>query len=170
MNRKNTANRGFSYVEMIIAIAILSIMVGMITITIGAVNRNNVRRTSEKIQSLLNQARVNAMSKGTANGGCVNVAKVDGNYYSYVGGTVTDAQYVKDHGEKLCAGTLTLYFNGNIVNENHVETVQFKQSTGGLKSGSGEFMVKNNKMESSHFSVYSKTGKIYVKSNTSEEE
>ena len=82
MNKTN--NKGFSYVEMIIVLAIMGIMVGFLSISISTNYRNEVSRTAEKFESRVNQARTSALTKGTANG-YLNIAYVDKAYYTYVG-------------------------------------------------------------------------------------
>ncbi len=171
-------NRGFSYVEMIIVLAILAIMVAMVTITIGTNNRNNVSRASEKLESLVNKARINALTKGTSNG-YLNLAIVDGSVYAYVGEALPADQpsAVKSHvlngkvvsGEKICSANLSIQLNGT-VSDTAVNRIGFLQSTGGLGSGSPVVMVMHGTNSSSTFQIYPATGKTYRSVETSEEE
>ena len=80
----NYRNKGFTYYELLIVITIMSLMVGFSTITIVAVNRNNVYRSADSIESTLKAARNNAISKGS-NYGYANFYYKDGVLYSYVG-------------------------------------------------------------------------------------
>ena len=94
-------NKGFSYVEMIIVIAIMALMVGMITLSIGMVNRNNVSRAGDKLATMIDKARVSAMTKGPKKG-FLNIALVDGAVYAAVGEQMFTATDVKTKGEKIC--------------------------------------------------------------------
>lgn len=77
-------NKGFSYIELILVLAIMAIMVGLITLSIGTVSRANVNRGAEKLESFLNRARSNTMARGTERG-MLSISCEDGAYYCYVG-------------------------------------------------------------------------------------
>jgi len=87
-------NKGFTYYELLIVIAIMSLMVGFTTIGIGAAHRNNVNRWADKIESATKQARNNAISKGNAKG-YLNLYYKDNKLYSYVGEQLTTTPDVK---------------------------------------------------------------------------
>lgn len=79
-------NKGFSYIELIIVLAIMAIMIGLVSITIGTVTRANVNRGAEKLVSTLNLSRSTSMSHGSADG--LLEITFDGNrYYYQIGGT-----------------------------------------------------------------------------------
>ena len=61
-------NKGLSYVEFIIVIAIMAIAVGLVSLSMGLVSRTNINRGAEKVSSSLNQARNTAMARGTDRG------------------------------------------------------------------------------------------------------
>ena len=150
-------NKGFSYVEMIIALAILAIMTSMVTISIGTVKRNELARTSEKIMSLIQQARANAMTKGP-DYGVLEIAKVDGDYYTLIGESSGSLDYIKEHGEKLCSGDIDIVI-GIPIKEGNVIDMWFRQSTGGLYGGDETVLVKKGN-KSFYFKVDGTTGKI----------
>ena len=163
-------NKGFSLFEMVLVIAIVGIMTLFITISISTVSRNDVLRTSERLQTMVNKARVNAMAKGSATmggggNGWINIAKVGGSYYASVGECSDDPQVVKKNGEKIGDGKRTIYVAGEdddkMVTDSTVRHLGFKQSTGGIFTGAGEimFLVKY-KTTSSYFSVDGTTGRI----------
>lgn len=77
-------NKGFSYVEMILVIAIMAILIGVMSLSIGLVSRANVNRGIEKVGSSLNQARNSAMAKGYLKG-TFEITKVGDTYYYFVG-------------------------------------------------------------------------------------
>lgn len=102
-------NKGFSYVEMIVVIAIMALMVGMITISIGTVNRNRVNRASESLETVVDKARVSAMTKG-ATRGYLNIAKDGNSIYAAVGEQLFTVADVKAKGEKICTGKVYIDF------------------------------------------------------------
>lgn len=77
-------NQGFSYVELILVIAIMAIVIGIITLSMGLVSRSNVNRGADKLENTLNQARTASMAKGYRNG-ALTILCQDGKYYYYVG-------------------------------------------------------------------------------------
>ena len=172
---KANQNKGFSYIEMLMVLAIMAIMIGMITISIGTVKRNTALRASEKLETLVNKARVNALTKGTAHG-YVNVALYEGAYYAYVGervpadldndGSLESRKYVKEHGDKICNENATIYFNGLV--KNNVNHIQFKQATGGLVGTSDTISVVCGNT-SSVFRIKPQTGKTYRHEEEEEE-
>ena len=131
-----TNNKGFSYVEMIVVIAIMALMVGMITISIGMVNRNNINRASEKLESIVDKARVSAMTKGTKNG-FLNVAVVDGAVYAAAGPQYFTSADVKANGEKICTGKVYIDFLVPVNPTNLGAGFKFEYSTDSSKAGEG---------------------------------
>lgn len=164
MNKTN--NKGFSYVEMIIVLAIMGIMVGFLSISISTNYRNEVSRTAEKFESRVNQARTSALTKGTANG-YLNIAYVDKAYYTYVGEKLSSANSVKSKGEKLCNGNIEISITTDAINSgNPYKCLSFKQSTGGLLEEDGTIppdykavMFKRN-MQSVSYKIDQYTGKV----------
>lgn len=164
MNKIN--NKGFSYVEMIIVLAIMGIMVGFVSISISTNYRNEVARAAEKFETQVNQARTAALTKGSANGN-LNIAYVDKAYYTYIGEKLSDANNVKTKGEKLCNGNhLTMFLVGAIDAESPYRCLTFKQSTGGIQDSYGNIytgymhvMFKRD-MQSVDYSIDGVTGKI----------
>ena len=178
---KKINNKGFSYVEMIVVLAIMAVMVGMIGLSYGMINRNNVNRASETLQSMANQARVNALTKGTSNG-YLNIAKVGNDIYAAVGPQYTVADDIKKNGEKVCSantlciemweltspGTKTLKGNTDV----GFFSIQFEQLSGGIKSAEGynglsvtknaRFIrvVTKKRNKEAEFKILGNTGKI----------
>lgn len=166
-------NKGFSLFEMVLVMAIVVIMAVFIGISVSTVSRNDVLRTSERLETMVNKARVNAMAKGSAtyNGsdfggnGWINIAKSGGSYYASVGAYSNDPEYVKTNGEKIGDGKLSIYVasedDDDMVTDTVVRHLGFKQSTGGIYAGAGDimFLVKY-KNTSSYFKVDGTTGRI----------
>ena len=173
MRAKN--NKGFSYVEMIMVLAVMAIMIGMVTISIGTVNRNTVYRTSEKLESLSNKARTNALAKGKDNG-YLNICEVGGGVYVYVGEMVSDPNVVRSKGEKICSSDyeVGIQFLGTGLTWTRDKAVHrwaFKQTTGGIIDGgdpascpaTAKVVVrkKNNTVKQSAFQIWWMTGKSF---------
>ena len=77
-------NKGFSYVELILVLAIMSIMIGMIGLSIGLVTRNNVTKAAAKMESAFNTARITSLSKGSEQG-AINIMQENGAVYYCIG-------------------------------------------------------------------------------------
>ncbi len=164
-------NDGFSYVEMLLVLAIIAIMIGFVTVSIGIVNRNNVARTSEKMESLAHAARTSALTKG---GSWLNIASVDGKIYAYIGESLDkQPNEVKKKGEKICNNDLVITVSGSYggttsdtVEEEGVQSakvlrIYFKQSTGSPSSETTIIVQKkNNNLKQSSFHIDNVTGKI----------
>lgn len=127
-------NKGLSYVELMVSIAIMAIAVGLVTITVSAVNRNDIGRACEKIASSLNEGRNAALTGGT-NKGWVTFAYHNGSIMCNVG-----EEFNSSHGvnfstqswKKVCSGKqITVIGNTkNLNSEGDYITINFKQSTG----------------------------------------
>ena len=161
-------NEGYSYVEMLMVLAIMAIMVGMVTVSVGLVNRNTAARTSEKLETLANKARTYALTKGK-NKGCLNIAEYNGDVYAYVGERIPNSQtdQVKEKGSKICNGQYEVIVSGKSTcpsggAEKEVLHIGFKQSTGGIDSADGNVVVvkKKGTTKSNSFTIYTQTGKI----------
>lgn len=165
MMRKN--NKGFSYVEMLMVLAIMAIMIGMITISVGFIGRNTVSRTLEKVESLCNRARTNALTKGSPNG-YLNMAEFGDGVYGYVGKMVQDddIDYIRENGQKICSKDyeiMTNFVGLGSTSDGQIHRIAYKQSTGGVIGNlSGRIIVKKkNTSKTESFGIYGQTGKIY---------
>ncbi len=175
MMKKNNNNKGFSYVEMLMVLAILAIMIGMITLSVGLIGRTSLSRTLEKVESLCNKARTSALTKGK-DYGWLNMAEFNDGVYAYVGEKIEDdnKQQVRDKGEKICTKDYEIITNmsgtssGIGTSDKNVHRIAFKQSTGGVIGNySGRVIVKKKgttKVES--FGIYGQTGKTYDRKKT----
>lgn len=169
MRGKN--NKGFSYVEMLMVLAVIAIMIGMVTISVGLIGRTNTRRTSEKLETLANKARTSAMTQGT-NKGYLCVAEYRGAVYAYVGSKIAEDNpaEVKQKGIKICSNDMEIRMptdsdpgSGSFTSDGLVHRISFKQSTGGLANGVNliEIIVrKKGTSKTSSFSIFKQTGKI----------
>lgn len=161
-------NKGFSYVEMLMVLAVMAIMLGMVTISIGTINRNTISRSSERLESLLNKARTSALTKGKEKG-FMNFVEYGNGVFVYVGEQVDDPAEVRKKGEKICSSEYEILFKFGGTSftsskDKAVHRVGFQQSTGGVLGNlDGSFVVrkKNNTTKQSAFQVYGLTGKTY---------
>lgn len=158
-------NKGFSYVEMVIVLAIMAVMVGFLSISIGTSKRNELIRTAERFESRINQARTTAMTKGSLTGN-LNIGYVDGAYYTYVGEQLPDANAIKAKGEKLCNGNITVILLDPIDASEPYRCLTFKQSTGGVQDAYGDIytgyltvMFKRD-LKSTSYTIDGVTGKV----------
>ena len=172
--RKNN-NKGFSYVEMLMVLAIMAIMIGLVTISVGMIGRNTVSRTLEKVETLCNKARTKALTKGSDQG-YLNLAQFNDGVYAYVGEMIDDAHRdkIRAEGEKICSKDYEVGTNftnnsdpdntpGLWTGDGGIHRVAFLQSTGGVIGGlSGRVMVrKKDKKKVESFGIYGQTGKTY---------
>ncbi len=104
--KKSLNLKGFSYYELLIAIAIMGIMTAFFTITVSTVHRNDTNRAAESIETCLRQARNSAISKGTKYG-WANFVYSNGALYCCVGeefkspGAGVDVDFSSRNWEKI---------------------------------------------------------------------
>ena len=165
-------NKGFSYVEMIIVLAIMAIMVGFVSISLTTSSRNEVNRTSEKLESLVNTARTTAMTKGSDRG-VLNIVYTNNAYYAYIGNEVSDVDYIKSNGEKICSDNVQITLVGVIDAASPYRCLSFKQDTGGLRdryrganglyhtAGIDMHIMVSKGLKSKEFAIDRVTGKTY---------
>ena len=159
-------NKGLSYVELLIVIAIMAIAVGLITLSIGLVNRTSINRGIEKVGSSLNQARNTAMARGSERG-TIEISCSGGKYYCYVGSLSSPNK--ADLTQELVAPPAKVYYKvaGSdtliAVTETNPLVIRYNQSTGAFKPlASGEYcsyIVLSNGDQSVAMKLYPATGK-----------
>jgi len=124
--------KAFTYVELLLAIAIMSLMVGFASITIGTVYRNDVNRAADKVYSSINTGRTTSLTNGSKNGWC-NFTVKNGNLYCYNGPRISDANpvdFTTQNWKKICAKNIKLMYGGSTLGEGDCLSLNFKQSTG----------------------------------------
>ena len=125
-------NKGFTYYELLLVIAIMSLMVGFMSIGIGTVYRNNVHRIADDIESSIKGARNNAVSKGTDNG-WANFYYLNNTLYCYVGKEITTSNpvdFTTQNWQKIGNGFNEVSFDTITLVNGSVASLNFKQSTG----------------------------------------
>lgn len=163
-----TNNRGFSYVEFILVIAIMAIMVGIAALSMGLVNRANVNRGIEKVGSSLNQARNSAMAKGYVRG-TFEITRVGDTYYYFVGdANSTEKDNLKD---TLISSPATVGYYVVIdgtetlipITATNPLVIQYNQSTGAFRPmADGNYctgIVLTNGDKEAVIRLYPETGK-----------
>ena len=130
MRRLN--NKAFTYVELLLAIAIMTAMVGFVSLTIGTVHRNDVNRAADKVYSSVNAGRNISLTNGSKNGWC-NFTVKNGNLYCYNGPRICDSNpvnFTTQNWEKICAKNIKLMYGASTLGEGDCLSLNFKQSTG----------------------------------------
>ena len=61
-------NKGLSYIELILVISIATLLTGLVSISMGTVNRNNVQKAASSLESGFKTAQVSSMAKGSERG------------------------------------------------------------------------------------------------------
>ncbi len=132
-----TNNKGFSYVEFILVIAIMAILVGIMSLSMGLIGRTNINRGIEKVSSSLSQARNSSMARGTTRGS-FEISFDGSKYYCYVGDT--DASNKDELKETLVSSPVIVgyYLEGDPdtlyqVTATDSLVLRYDQSTGAFK-------------------------------------
>ena len=59
-------NSGFSLIELIVVVAIMGVMIGVVSFSIGLIHSTNVKKCAQSIKTGIDATRVNCMSKANA--------------------------------------------------------------------------------------------------------
>lgn len=167
--RKN--NKGMSYVELLLVLAIMAILIGVVSISVGLIARTNVNRGAEQVASTFNQARSTSMARGNTNGR-MEITCSNGRYYYYVGNTGA-ADKEEQKVEFLASPGIVTY---GATSDSGAQTqitatnplvITFNQSSGAVSSctnGEGNvvsanFITLTNGDDSAVIRIYTATGK-----------
>ena len=82
-------NKGLSYVEVMIVLGIGAILTSLAFVGLGFINRNNVSKSCEKLESAFSHAQNMSMTKGS-NNGSITIVQDNGSYYYYFGPSSTN--------------------------------------------------------------------------------
>lgn len=165
-------NKGMSYVELLLVLAIMAILIGVVSISVNLIARTNVNRGAEKVTSTLNQARSTSMARGNVKGR-MEISCKDGRYYYYVG-DLTAADKEEQKVEFLASPGIVSYAPANNpdaqvqILEGHVLVIAFNQASGSVQnysdqagtvySGTMDITLSNGD-DSAVIRVYQATGK-----------
>lgn len=161
-------NKGLSYVELLIVIAIMILLTGVTTVSIGLSTRANATKTADRLVTALKTSRTYSLAKGTERG-AFHIKK-SGNVYEFSIGTLSEAPEV----ETLGAHPVQLsYFVGDeifpIDESAGTITLKFDQSSGALTSFDGGpdlpdgFIVYKGDEPVARITIYELTGKSELK-------
>jgi len=76
-------NKGISYIEFILVLAIMILLTTLATVTMSIVNRNNVTKGADRVTTGIAHAKTLSLSKGTNKGSITFAAKGNNVYYYY---------------------------------------------------------------------------------------
>ena len=84
MKKRLADNRGFSLVEFLVVVAIMSILIGVMAVSIGRLNSYRAKECKNKIAATLNAVQTTALSKSVG-GKDIDVVKAssDGTYVTF---------------------------------------------------------------------------------------
>lgn len=93
-------NKGFSLVEVIVVLAIMSVAIGFVSITASVVNDSKASSAAKNMKASMTTARVQSMAKGTQKGELTIKVSSNGSVYATVG---------TGEEEKICSGKISVY-------------------------------------------------------------
>lgn len=159
-------NKGLSYLELLIAVVIMTVATSLTAVSISVVNRANSSKGIEQLQSSFNEARMESLSRGSDNGSLYLKAE-NGKILCLIGSS-TDAISTKGEWNVLAKTPVeaALYNEGGekeILGSTPVK-FSFKQESGGFKDCPYtfiEFSASNTNV--STLRLYRLTGKSVIK-------
>lgn len=167
-------NRGVTYVELVLVIAIMVIAVGFVSITLSVVNRNNASKGAHRMQTALNQAKTVAMAKGSDKGQLMLWRDASGNLLYYIGDPGSNpadptsiskreggAQTICNRNVNVKLGSVGATSITNTVAAPYI--IKFNQSSGAF-TGTGyvEYIYMENGNTKASVHLYKATGKTEV--------
>ncbi len=139
-------NKGVTYIELLVVVAVMSLMVAFSAITMGTVNRNNVARARDEVISSINGGRAKSLTSGTDNGWC-NFTVKNGDLYCYNGSQVKIIDSSKQNWNKVFSKQIRLEYDSAVLGEGEILNLSFKQSTGEFAGYHVSTMDDVNKIE-----------------------
>ena len=90
MNKKkrNINNKGMTLIELLMFIAISSIILAMVLISYNVVNNANATKAARRLETVIRTARTQSMAKGQEEGK-LTLTVLDGNVYATIGDPAT---------------------------------------------------------------------------------
>ena len=156
-------NKGFSYVELILVLAIMALMVAMIGISYGLVTRNNVTKAAAKMESVFNSARVTSLSKGSEEG-AINLYAQNGIIYYSIGKYDPDNGLVPEWNKFAQSPVYVTLSDGSSNTDLGTSVVTFKYnpSSGAFKACPYSKVIFSNGNTESTLTLFKATGKCKV--------
>lgn len=155
-------NKGMSYIELILVISIALILTTIGTVSFGMIRRTNISKAADRTISKINEARNNALVKGTDRG-IIAFCSKNGSIYCYVGQDFDAVDMSKQNWERVCSrpATLTIQYkdgSSSQLGDGGVVKTKFKQSTGEIESGVIRYTYSTGNSKVA-VKVYKATGK-----------
>ena len=157
-------NKGFSYVELILVLAIMALMLGMIGLSYGLVTRNNVTKAAAKMESVFNTARITSLSKGSE-AGALNIKQEGGIIYYGIGKYDPDPSLNTVEWVKFAQSPVYVTLSNSGGNEDLVSTVvtyKYNPSSGAFKACPYNRLIFSNGRTECTLILYGATGKCKV--------
>jgi prepilin-type N-terminal cleavage/methylation domain-containing protein len=171
---KKKDNRGFSLVELIVVIAIMAVLVGVASVSVGLLSGKQAKQTRDELKSKLESVRIQTMGKRTVT--AVLAANASGSYELVVTSTLDASAEPEITTYTLGGSSCAIYYScdkdcvyaadgddltaltgGGL-------TMEFDRSSGAMKALNGSsylyhlYVVQNNKVYGIRF--YPETGKM----------
>ena len=142
---KKLDNRGFTLTELIVVIAILGILAGALTASVGQIFSNQTRKFVNDCDAMLSRCRVETLSGAPANTRMELRLDSDGHYYAafYEGDTMMDEEQLKNKNvtcSYVTSGTDTP------ITESNALTISFNRSTGAMNEPHTQINIGGQKI------------------------
>lgn len=167
-------NKGYTLIELIVVIAILTVLTGIVSIGITRILNTKAVQCAKNMESLINKVRINSMGRKAVTVEFYQDSS-DGRYYAK---TVTDMGYGKGTKEDTefigKSGITVQYTIGGTVktlSDTDTFTLQFDRSSGSLKPSSvtnntNDYVSKIEILKGTNviktITIYQETGKVEV--------
>lgn len=119
-------NKGISYIEFILVLAIMILLTTLATVTMSIVNRNNVTKGADRVETGINHAKTLSLSKGSDKG-CITFAAKGSNVYYYYGSNSGDKYAVCN---APCRVTITVAGAPYVISGNTQVRLKLSHTTG----------------------------------------
>lgn len=161
------SNKGISYIELILVIGISAMLVGLASLSIGIISRNNAEKAATKLEAAFSHAQALSMAKGQTNGS-LTITSDGSSYYYYYG---TDDSAKSKFASSPCKVEL-IADDGTVtpINASGAK-FYFKPTTGSIDStvagscGSYKVKIANGGKTEVFLKVYKTTGKCELVAN-----
>lgn len=156
-------DKGLSYIEVIIVLAIASILVGLVSISVGLISRSNVHKGADNLELAFAKARSVSLAKGSS-AGTLNIINKDGLYYYYIG--AGNGGKKKVFLKKPCSIQLYKSSSDDFVsfNSGSILVITYEPSTGKMSNNKDiDKIYINNGKSTATLELVNATGKVIVK-------
>ena len=142
MTQRNN-NKGFSLVELIVVIAIMSVAVSLVSYSFASVYRARSKRAAETLDAVISQCKIDSMSGLDC---ALEVALDDGDYYVNLYRVDESGNMNLYKTEKLASDRLTFTVGSDTVEEDPL-IIRFNSSDGSIVSaeiGTTDYLESNS--------------------------